>query len=108
MKALTHLTVPAVSLALLVSGCGQVAPIAPTESEVVLQQENRGALRPTPGLALAHGHCCPDGFDQISEIGNPADHNGDTIICRKVTLGTTVTIDNNGPGGCDIPCIPPC
>ena len=100
MKTLSYLTVPAVSLALLVLGCGQVAPTTPTENEVVRPE--------SAAIPIAPGNCCPEGFVLVGAVGNPADLNGDTIICRMVTLGGTITIDNNTPGDCPVPCIPPC
>ena len=100
MKPLSYLTVPAVSLALLVLGCGQVAPIAPTESAVVLPE--------SAGHVIAPGNCCPEGFDLAFEVGNPADLNGDNQVCRMVTPGGAITIDNNAPGECPVDdCIPP-
>ena len=99
MTTLSYLTVPAVSLALLVLGCGQVAPTTPTESEVVLQ----------PSVEVAGTHdqgCCPLGFELYTESGNPVDRNGDCRVCRKVTPEGTVTIDNNTQDFCP-DCVPP-
>ena len=97
MKTLSYLTV---SFALLVLGCGQVAPTTPTESEIVLPQSAE--------LPIAPGNCCPEGFDLAFEVGNPADLNGDNQVCRMVTPGGAITIDNNAPGECPVDdCIPP-
>ena len=121
MKTLSYLTVPAVTVALLVLGCGQVAPTTPSESEVVLQLSAEPASHPD-----APGNCCPEGFVRAFAAGNPADRNGDGLICIEAEKddesdgdenesdgdedesdGDEI-IDNNAPGGCDIPCIPPC
>ncbi len=97
MKTLSYLTVPAVSITLLVLGCGQIAPTTPTESQVVLPQSAEVTL------------CCPDDFVRVIEFGSPADRNGDWWICRKVTPGGTITIDNpGGDCGCVDCCVPPC
>ena len=103
MKNLTYVTVPVVCLALLVLSCGQIAPTAPSQSEVVPPPIAEPVFRP-----VAPGNCCPEGFDLDFDAGDPADRNGDTIICRKVTPGRTITIDNNVHGDCPPPCIPPC
>ena len=98
MKKLSYLTVSAVSVMLLVSGCGQLAPTTPIENEIVLPQSAE--------IPIAPGNCCPEGFVLEGAVGNPADHNGDNAICQMVTPGGAITIDNNAPGDCPV-CIPP-
>ena len=90
-----------VGAVLVLLGSGQVAPTTPNEDEVVLPLNVSVAGNPI-------GNCCPEGFVLVHEHGNPADHNGDNAVCRKVTPGGTITIDNNTPGNCDPPCVPPC
>ena len=116
MKNLSYLTALVVILALLVFGCSQEAPTVSSGNEVVPQIDMPAVSSEDVAIPqLTHGvegnptgNCCPEGFDIEFEGGDPADHNGDNFVCRKVTAGGTITIDNNAPGVCSVPCIPPC
>ncbi|MCH7878636.1 MAG: hypothetical protein IH914_04895 [candidate division Zixibacteria bacterium] len=108
MKKVFYLTAPLVILALFVLGCGQGAPNASSGNEVVpkidapaVPSVDEAVPQLTPELVgNPNGNCCPQGFDIEIEVGNPADHNGDDHICRKVTAAGAITIDNNAPGDC--------
>ena len=100
MKKVSYLMVSVLILALMAIGCGQDAPTAPSQDEVVLQPNVREAENAVGAAGNPNGNCCPPGFDIGPAPGNPADHNGDDHICRKVTPGGTITIDNNAPGKC--------
>ena len=102
MKKLSYLTVTTLVLALVVLSCGQIAPTA--QNEVVQQQEDEVVLPQSAVVPIAPGDCCPKGFVRDSDPGNPADVNGDNLICRKRVLENVITIDNNVPGEC---CTPP-
>ena len=116
MKKVYYLTAPLVILALFVLGCGQGAPNASSGNDVVpkidaptVPSVDETGPQLTPEVAgNPPVSCCPEGFDVESGIGDPKDRNGDNVVCRKVTPAGTITIDNNGPGGCDAPCIPTC
>ena len=117
MKKVFYLTAPLVILALFVLGCGQGALTASSGNDVVPKIDapavpSKDEVGPelTPELVgNPNGNCCPPGFILVSPAGGPADLNGDGGVCRKVTLGGTITIDNNAPGDCPIPppCLPP-
>ena len=115
MKRVSYLTAPLVILALFVLGCGQGAPTSLSGNDVVpkidapaVPSVDEVGPQLTPELAgNPNGNCCPEGFVLVHEHGNPADHNGDNAVCRMVTPGGTITIDNNTPGNCDPPCVPP-
>ena len=117
MKKVSYLTAPVVILALFVLGCGQGAPNASSRNEVVPQpdtptvsSEDEVGSQLTPDLiGNPNGNCCPPGFDLAATAGtgNPTDRNGDNAVCQKVTPGGFFLIDNNFPGDCVAPCIPP-
>ena len=111
MKKVSYLTAPLVILALFVLGCAQGAPNASNGNEVVpkidapaVSSESVASSAETVGNP--NGSCCPPAFFIVEAgPGNPANRNGDGFVCRKVTPGRTITIDNNSPGVCD--CVPP-
>lgn len=108
MKKVSYLIAPVVILALFVLGCGQGAPTASSGNDVVpkvdapaVSSEDEVGPQLIPVVTgNPTGSCCPEGFDIDFDSGNPADLNGDDHICRKVTAGGTITIDNNTPGEC--------
>ncbi|MCH9032724.1 MAG: hypothetical protein IIB00_10775 [candidate division Zixibacteria bacterium] len=124
MKNVPYLTTPVVILALFALGCSQNAPTAASGNEVVPKigatntpnEEDVSQLSAETAeqliLELAGnptGACCPDGFSLVVVPGNPADRNGDGLICEGFPQGLLIFIDNNAPGDCGVPpCIPPC
>ncbi|MCH9032725.1 MAG: hypothetical protein IIB00_10780 [candidate division Zixibacteria bacterium] len=113
MKKLFYLTAPVVILALFVSGCSQNAPTAASESEGAQKIAAPAVSSEIVALSAEAvgnpiGNCCPEGFslEAVATL-NPADLNGDGAVCRRVTPGGTITINNNAPGNCSPPCIPP-
>ena len=116
MKKVSYLTAPVVTLALFVLGCGQEAPTASSGKDVAskidapaVSSVDEVGPQLTPELAgNPIGNCCPEGFVFVLSLpGNPADLNGDGVVCHKVTAGGTITIDNNTPGVCSVPGCPP-
>ena len=100
MKKLMCLTVAVAGLALVVSGCSESAPTTPNEQQVVLQPADEATLPLSASDVVTPGYCCPDVFVLDLARGDRADHNGDSLVCRKQTPGGAVTIDNNTPGDC--------
>ena len=114
MKKVSYLTALVVILALFVLGCGQGAPNASSRNEVVPQidattvsSEDETVPQQTPALAVNPiGNCCPPDFVLEPGFGDPADRNEDGAVCRRITTGGTITIDNIAPSECT-PCLPP-
>ncbi len=117
MKKAFYLTAPILILALFVLGlgCGQGAPTFTSANELVPQidaptvsSNDESVPQLTHGVeGNPTGNCCPEGFDFEAGIGDPADRNEDGAVCRRVTAGGTITIDNNATGDCCSPFIPP-
>lgn len=115
MKKVSYLMAPVVILALFVLGCGQGTPTASSANEVVPQIDapnvssvDEVSPQLTPELAgNPTGNCCPEGFDLEFAPGNSTDRNGDERVCRRDRPGGTITVDNNAPGDCTPPCLPP-
>ncbi|MCH7878637.1 MAG: hypothetical protein IH914_04900 [candidate division Zixibacteria bacterium] len=116
MKKVYYLTAPLVILALFVLGCGQGAPNASSGNDVVPKidaptvpsVDEVGSQLTPEAVGNPNGNCCPPGFDLEFEPGNSTDRNGDGVVCRKVTPGGAITIDNNFPGDCSSTCPPNC
>jgi len=116
MKKVSYLTALVVILALFVLGCGQGAPNASSRNEVVPQKdvptvssENEVGTQLTPELVgNPNGNCCPVGFTLVFvELEQPADRNGDNLICVNITRGFDFAMDNN-VACLDLPCPPDC
>ena len=104
----TNLAAPFVILALLVLGCGHEAPNASNANKsdvqkgapTVSSQDELGEQQTPELIGNPNGNCCPEGFVLEFALGDPANRNGDLVVCRKVTAAGTITIDNNFPGNC--------
>ncbi len=112
MKKVSFLTKPVLILALFALSCSQGTPTDSNEDEVVPQidapavssvDEVGPQLTPVV-VGNSSGRCCPEGFDFEAGFEHPANRNGDGVVCKKVTTGGTITIDNTTPGDC---CFPP-
>ena len=116
MKNLFYLTAPILILAFVALGCSNDAPTATKGNELVPQKdmptvssEDESVPQLTHGVeGNPTGSCCPEGFVLELALGDPANLNGDQVVCRRVTVGGTVTIDNNFPGNCSDGCPPNC
>lgn len=94
MKKIAYLLVSVLVLSFITIGCNEDAPTASNGDTLPPEiSEEEPGDNPTDD-------CCPEGFVRGPGVGDPADENGDDLVCRNDTPEETIIRDNDVPGQC--------